>query len=192
MDFPIKSFSPSRKVSPPCLPLLSLGTQQPPGDLYSGNIIITSTTLIVNINDHSLRISFSSQGLNSTDGANNRWQNGKRWEEETIFSKYYTFSYLQTIHFNIHIFWNDFIVSESWKAHSCSGLRSGAWSGRHRGNPTVIRTKNIKDSHHQVFLVLQLWTAKKYIWRKKILPALHLHHYPLLLGWTGLGFQTPR
>ena len=38
----------------------------------------------------------------------------------------------------------------------CSGLRSGAWSGRHRGNPTVIRTKNIKDSHHQVFLVFQL------------------------------------
>ena len=138
MDFPIKSFSPSRKVSPPCLPLLSLGTQQPPGDLYSGNIIITSTTLIVNINDHSLRISFSSQGLNSTDGANNRWQNGKRWEEEKIFSKYCTFSHLQMIHFNIHICILQWFHS-FWKLGiSCETLLRLA-PGKNRPPPSALR-----------------------------------------------------
>ena len=67
-----------------------------------------------------------------------------------------------------YVFCNDFIVFESWESLTkpCSGLRSGAWFGRHRGNPTVIRTKNIKDPHHQVFLVFQLWNAKKLIWQK--------------------------
>ena len=85
--------------------------------------------------------------------------------EEKIFSKYYMFPHLQMIHSIIQIFCKDFIVSESWEAlvKPFSGLPSGAWSGRHRGNPTVIRTKNIKDPHHQVFLVLNLKCKEIYL-----------------------------
>ena len=93
------------------------------------------------------------------------------------------FPHLQMIHSIIQIFCKDFIVSESWEAlvKPFSGLPSGAWSGRHRGNPTVIRTKNIKDPHHQVFLVLN-FEMQRNLFDKNFLAALHLHHYPLLLG----------
>ena len=31
------------------------------------------------------------------------------------------------------------------------GLHRGAWPSRHRSNPAIVRTKDIKDTHNQVF-----------------------------------------
>ena len=90
MGFPIKPFSSPWKVSPPCVyPWWSLGTQQPPWDFYSGNIIISPTIVIVNINIIMtvIAVIILTQGLNSVNGANNWWQNGKLFYAQQILRK---------------------------------------------------------------------------------------------------------